>query len=79
MKAVVEVFGWLLVLQGIGGLLNTLFGWWGWAHGLLVVNVLPFLDGYEIFAAVVIGVLGFALLAVAGSVARASGQAEEGR
>ncbi|MFF4191803.1 hypothetical protein [Nonomuraea sp. NPDC001831] len=79
MKAVVEVFGWLLVLQGAGGLLNTLFGWWGWAHGLLVVNVLSFLDGYEVFAAVVIGVLGFALLAVADAAGRRAGGAEEGR
>ncbi|MEU1385465.1 MULTISPECIES: hypothetical protein [unclassified Nonomuraea] len=79
MKAVLEAFGWLLVLQGIGGLINTLFGWWRWAHGLLVVNVLPFLDGYEVFAAVVLGVLGFALLAVAGAVGRTAGGAEEGR
>jgi hypothetical protein len=65
MKAVVEVFGWVLLLQGVGGLANTLFGWWRWAHGLLVVNHLAVLDGYEVFASVVIGVLGFVLLAVA--------------
>lgn len=75
MKAVLEVLGWLLVLQGAGGLLNTLFGWWRWAHDLLVVNLLPFLEGYEIFAAVVIGVLGFVLLAVTESAAKT----EEGR
>lgn len=76
MKAVVEVFGWLLVLQGAGGLMNSLFGWWRWAHDLLVVNLLPFLEGYEVFAAIVIGVLGFALLAVADSAKKAE---EEGQ
>ncbi|MFI6319397.1 hypothetical protein ACIBG8_17835 [Nonomuraea sp. NPDC050556] len=64
MKTVVEVSGWLLLLQGIGGVINNLWGWWGWAHGLLVVNLL---DGYRIFAAIALGVLGFALLAAAGS------------
>ncbi|MEV0229083.1 hypothetical protein [Nonomuraea sp. NPDC050786] len=73
MKAVLTVLGWLLLLQGLGGLLNTLFGWWRWAHDLLVVNRLPFLEGYEVFAAIVIGVLGLALLAVADSVKRAEG------
>ena len=73
MKAVVDVLGWLLVLQGAGGLMNTLFGWWRWAHDLLVVNLVPFLEGYEVFAAVVIGVLGFVLLAVADSVTKAEG------
>ncbi|NRQ38903.1 hypothetical protein HII36_44845 [Nonomuraea sp. NN258] len=67
MKAVIQVLGWLLLLQGVGGLVNTLFGWWRWAHDLLLVNRLPFLHGYEIFAAIVIGVLGFALLCVADS------------
>lgn len=75
MEAVLTVFGWLLLAQGVGGLMNTLFGWWRWAHGLLVVNVLPILKGYEVFASIVIGVLGFVLLAVAGSMKRA----EDGR
>lgn len=67
MKAVVKVFGWVLLLQGVGGVVNTLFGWWRYAHDLLVVNLLPFLDGYEVFAAAVLGILGLVLLAVAGS------------
>ncbi|MBF8193919.1 hypothetical protein ITP53_51245 [Nonomuraea sp. K274] len=71
MRAVLEVFGWLLLLQGVAGLLNTLFGWWPWAHDLIVVNHLPFLEGYEVFAAIVIGVLGFVLRAVAESAKRA--------
>ncbi|MFI7124098.1 hypothetical protein ACIBQ1_00300 [Nonomuraea sp. NPDC050153] len=67
MRMVLRLLGWLLLLQGVGGLVNTLLGWWRWAHDLLVVNLLPFLEGYEVFAAIVIGVLGFALLAVADS------------
>ncbi|TMR96032.1 hypothetical protein [Nonomuraea basaltis] len=67
MKAVLWVLGWLLLLQGVGGLVNTLLGWWRWAHDLIVVNHLTVLEGYEVFAAIVIGVLGFVLLAVADS------------
>ncbi|GAA3663512.1 hypothetical protein GCM10022224_029370 [Nonomuraea antimicrobica] len=73
MQAVLTVFGWLLLVQGVGGLVNALLGWWRWAHDLLVVNLLPMLKGYEVFASIVIGVLGFALLAVAGSVRRGEG------
>lgn len=73
MKATLTVLGWLLLLQGAGGLLNTLFGWWRWAYDLLVVHRLPFLEGYEVFAAIVIGVLGFVLLAVADSAGKAEG------
>lgn len=64
MKTVLEVSGWLLLLQGIGGVINNLWGWWSWAHDLLVVNLL---DRYQIFAAIALGVLGFALLAAADS------------
>lgn len=64
---VLKVLGWLLLLQGIGGLVNTLLGWWRWAHDLLLVNRLEFLDGSEVFAAIVIGVLGFVLLAAVDS------------
>ncbi|WP_143043648.1 hypothetical protein [Nonomuraea jiangxiensis] len=78
MKPVLEVFGWLLLMQGVGGLLNTLFGWWTWAHDLLVVNQVPFLKGYEVFASIVIGVLGFVLLAVAESLAGSAKKAEDG-
>ncbi|MEV0384420.1 hypothetical protein [Nonomuraea sp. NPDC050643] len=69
------VLGWLLLVQGVGGLVNTLLGWWRWAHDLLVVNLLPIFRGYEVFASIVIGVLGFALLAVADSAKNAEGAA----
>lgn len=65
MGPVLKVFGWLLLLQGVGGLVNTLLGWWRWAEDLIVVNHVAFLDGYEVFASIVTGVLGFVLLAVA--------------
>ncbi|WP_223167306.1 hypothetical protein [Nonomuraea sp. SYSU D8015] len=71
MKEVLKVLGWLLLLQGVGGLVNGLLGWWRWAENLIVVNHLAFLDGYEVFASIVTGVLGFVLLAVAESVGRA--------
>ncbi|WP_327086061.1 hypothetical protein OIE66_27450 [Nonomuraea sp. NBC_01738] len=67
MRVIVEIAGYVLLLQGVGGLVNTLFGWWQWAEGLLLVNRLPFLSGYEIFSAIVIGVLGFAMIAAAES------------
>ncbi|MEV0169059.1 hypothetical protein [Nonomuraea fuscirosea] len=76
MQAALTAFGWLLLLQGAGGLINSLMGWWRWAHDLLVVNLLPVLRGYEVFASIVLGVLGFALLAVSASAKRAE---EEGR
>jgi hypothetical protein len=59
----------------VGGLLNTLLGWWPWAHDLLVVNLVPALRGYEVFSAIVVGVLGFVLLAVVDS----GKKAESGR
>ncbi|MEV0615949.1 hypothetical protein AB0I81_21725 [Nonomuraea sp. NPDC050404] len=64
MQAVLKVFGWLLFLQGLAGLVNGLLGWWRWAHDLIVVNHVPFLEGYEVFAAIVIGVLGLVLLVI---------------
>ncbi|WP_219462214.1 hypothetical protein [Nonomuraea rhizosphaerae] len=70
MKGLLNVLGWLLVLQGVGGVLNTLLGWWRWAHDLLLVNLVPFLRGREIFAAIVMGVLGLALLALSDSLQR---------
>ncbi|TDB99668.1 hypothetical protein E1267_36880 [Nonomuraea longispora] len=72
MHALLTISGWLLLLQGVGGLINALFGWWRWAHDLLVVN-LPFLEGYEVFAAIVIGVLGLVLLAAADVTKRTEG------
>ncbi|MEV5890871.1 hypothetical protein [Nonomuraea fuscirosea] len=76
MQAALTAFGWLLLLQGAGGLISSLLGWWRWTHDLLVVNLLPALRGYEVFSSIVLGVLGFVLLAVRASTNRAE---EEGR
>ena len=76
MQAALTAIGWLLLLQGAGGLINSLLGWWWWARDLLVVNLLPVLRGYEVFVSIVLGVLGFVLLAVRASAKRAE---EEGR
>ncbi|GAA2696052.1 MULTISPECIES: hypothetical protein [Nonomuraea] len=67
MKGFLDITGTILLIQGVGGLINTVLGWWGWAHGLLLVNRLPFLEGYEVFACIALGVLGFALLAAGDS------------
>ncbi|MGN9839590.1 hypothetical protein ACTMTI_15850 [Nonomuraea sp. H19] len=77
MRAVLKVFGGLLLVQGVGGLVNTLIGWWRWAEGLLVVNHLAFLEGYEVFAAVVLCVLGLVLLSIADSAREASAEGGE--
>ncbi|MET9343571.1 MULTISPECIES: hypothetical protein [unclassified Nonomuraea] len=70
MKAILDVAGAVLLIQGVGGVVNTVLGWWGWAHDFLIVNRLPFLDGYEVFAGIGLGILGFALLATADSMKR---------
>lgn len=70
MRTVLTVAGWLLLLQGAAGLADAAWGWWKWADGLLVVNALPVLRRYEVFASIVIGALGIALLATAGSLRR---------
>ncbi|CCK26430.1 putative membrane protein [Streptomyces davaonensis JCM 4913] len=62
MKELLEVLGFLALVQGIAGLLHEFTDWdWG------LVQKLGFLDGYEIFASVTLLVLAFALFAVAES------------
>ncbi|WP_037851239.1 MULTISPECIES: hypothetical protein [unclassified Streptomyces] len=57
----------LLVAQGLGGLAHRLTGRFAlWT----VVHRLPFLDGYEVYACVLLAVLGVALGAAGGSLAR---------
>ncbi|MCK2220701.1 hypothetical protein MF672_043895 [Actinomadura sp. ATCC 31491] len=74
MRTVLTLLGWLLLLQGTAGLGNTLLGLWPWTERLLVVHHVGFLDGYEVFAAIVIGVLGFVLLALAETVGKTEGR-----
>lgn len=64
MKRVLEVFGVLLLIQGVGTLVHELTGRLrGWG----IVRRIGFLDGLEIYAGITLIVLGLALFAVAES------------
>jgi hypothetical protein len=59
MKKILEVGGFLLFLWGAAGVAHELTGWfrlWG------VVDRLAFLDGHELYASIVLAVLGGALM-----------------
>ncbi|MFJ9043770.1 hypothetical protein [Streptomyces sp. NPDC102347] len=62
MRKLLEVLGFVAVLQGVAGLV-TEFTDWNWG----LVRRTGFLDGYEIYASVALLVLGIALFAVAES------------
>jgi hypothetical protein len=62
MKKVLEVLGFIALVQGVLGLVHE---WVHWDVGL--VQRLGFLDGYEIYASVALVVLAFALFAAAES------------
>ncbi|MQA11175.1 MAG: hypothetical protein GEU98_21975 [Pseudonocardiaceae bacterium] len=59
MRVFINLLGTLLLVQGVGGVLNNLIGD---SRSWFLVNYLDFLDGYEVFASIVIGVLGLALI-----------------
>jgi hypothetical protein len=62
MRRTVATAGAILLVQGVAGLLHHVLGWFGsWA----VVRHLGFLEGYEIFANLVLVVLGAALVVAA--------------
>ncbi|MGW5734133.1 MULTISPECIES: hypothetical protein [Streptomyces] len=64
MKRVLEVFGVLLLIQGVAALVHGLTGGLrGWG----LVRRIGFLDGYEVYAGVTLIVLALALFAVAES------------
>lgn len=55
MKKAFEFVGVILVIQGIAGVIHEFTGWFGlWT----VVHYFSFLDGYEIFANIVLIVTG---------------------
>ncbi|NGO11637.1 hypothetical protein G5C60_29590 [Streptomyces sp. HC44] len=62
MKQVLEVLGFLSLVQGVGGLVHEFTDW-----DVGLVQRVGFLDGYEIYASVALLVLSFALFAVAES------------
>ncbi|MEU5512270.1 hypothetical protein [Streptomyces fungicidicus] len=62
MKQLLEVLGFLALVQGVAGLVSEVAGWdWGLVHRFL------FLDGYELFASIALLVLSGALFAAAES------------
>lgn len=62
MKQLLEIVGFVALVQGIAGLVHEFTDWdWG------MVQRLGFLDGYEIYASVALLVLAFALFAAAES------------
>ncbi|MFH8489418.1 hypothetical protein [Streptomyces longisporoflavus] len=64
MRQVLEVFGVLLLIQGVAAVVHGLTGRLrGWG----IVRRIGFLDGYEIYAGVTLIVLALALFAVAES------------
>ncbi|MFF4398815.1 hypothetical protein [Streptomyces sp. NPDC001480] len=66
MKQVLEMVGFIALVQGVLGLVHEFTHW----HVGLVQRV-GFLDGYEVFASIALLVLAFALFAAAES--RSSG------
>ncbi|MEU6304556.1 hypothetical protein DMH25_26285 [Streptomyces sp. WAC 01325] len=62
MKQLLEVLGFIALVQGVAGLVHEFTDWkWG------LVQRVGFLDGYEIYASVALLVLAFALFAAAES------------
>jgi hypothetical protein len=62
MKHLLELIGFLALVQGVAGLVNEFTDWhWG------LVQKLGFLDGYELYASIGLMVLAIALFAAAES------------
>ncbi|MFB9880125.1 hypothetical protein ACFFMN_19465 [Planobispora siamensis] len=61
MRKLLKLLGALLLLQGGVTVVNAVLGWWRWAHDLLLVNRVGFLEGYEAVAGLVLGAIGLAL------------------
>ncbi|WCE00482.1 hypothetical protein PGH47_34335 [Streptomyces sp. HUAS 31] len=62
MKQLLEVLGFIALVQGVAGLVHEFTDWkWG------LVQRVGFLDGYEVYASVTLLVLAFALFAAAES------------
>lgn len=62
MKQLLELIGFLALVQGVMGLLHEFADW----H-IGFLQQIGFLDGYEVYASVALIVLAFALFAAAGS------------
>jgi hypothetical protein len=64
MKQILEVLGFVALVQGVLGLVREITGW---PRGWGLVRRLGFLDGHEIYASATLLVLAFALFAAAES------------
>lgn len=72
MKSLLGFVSFFLIAQGIGGILHHFLGWfemWGLVHRV------GFLDGYEIFTAFSLLVLGVAVGGASDKLGKASGDA----
>ncbi|MCG5212246.1 hypothetical protein [Streptosporangium sp. KLBMP 9127] len=68
MKGFLDLMGVLCIVQAVGGALNNLLG--SGSRSWFVVNYIGFLDGYEVFASIVLGVLGIVMCAAARTVGK---------
>ncbi|MFH8788444.1 hypothetical protein [Streptomyces roseoverticillatus] len=59
MKKTLEILGFILALQGLAGIVHAVTGWFRYG---VVVRHLGFLDGYEVYASIVLAVLGVSML-----------------
>ncbi|MGK5533480.1 hypothetical protein [Streptomyces sp. URMC 129] len=66
MKKILEAVGVLLILQGAGSVVHHFAEWF---EPWTVVHRIGFLDGYEVFAGVVLAVVGLAVCAASEKVA----------
>lgn len=58
MKKLLGFISFVLIAQGVGGIVHHFFGWFGkWG----LVHRVGFLEGYEVFAAVTLLILGIAV------------------
>nr|WP_062334524.1 hypothetical protein [Herbidospora sakaeratensis] len=64
MRKLVEILGFLFLIQGVGGLV---YEWIGWFRLWVVVRFLDFLQGYEIAANIGLIVIGLLMLVLAWS------------
>ncbi|WP_326688001.1 MULTISPECIES: hypothetical protein [unclassified Streptomyces] len=68
MKKFLGFVAFVLLAQGVSGILHEITGgWFRWAG---VVHRIPFLDGYEIYVCVLLLALGLAVGAASDSVKR---------
>ncbi|MER6145491.1 hypothetical protein ABT174_36630 [Streptomyces sparsogenes] len=62
MRKACEAVGGFLLFQGIVGIAHELIGWF---RLMALIRLLPFLDGYELWASIGLAVVGLVVVAVA--------------